>query len=137
MSAPHPRISVLCALPLVGLVACATYTERTERALRDFQGGQFDPALRAYADPETTGSAFLAGAEAGTVALTAGDWQSALEHYHLAAAVVEDYWKLLMGEKASGEAEFVDLWRKLKTDDAYHVEAMLHRLIRTEAYGVP
>jgi hypothetical protein len=54
-----------------------------------------------------------------------------------AAAVVEDYWKLLMGEKASGEAEFVDLWRKLKTDDAYHVEAMLHRLIRTEAYGVP
>jgi hypothetical protein len=66
------------------------------------------------------------------------EWgQVASESDQFAAAVVEDYWKLLMGEKASGEADFVDLWRKLKTDDQYHVEAMLHRLIRTEAYGVP
>ncbi|MFO0725789.1 MAG: hypothetical protein U1E65_18540 [Myxococcota bacterium] len=66
------------------------------------------------------------------------EWgQVASDSDQFAAAVVEDYWKLLMGEKASGEDEFVNLWRKLKTDDQYHVEAMLHRLIRTEAYGVP
>lgn len=121
MSAPHPRISVLCALPLVGLVACATYTERTERALRDFQGGQFDPALRAYADPETTGSAFLAGAEAGTVALTAGDWQSALEHYHLAAAVVEELeQRALAGPE--NLAEVLGSWALNDTARAYQGE---------------
>ena len=55
---------------------CKSYPERTDGALRDFHSGQFDRALRFYANPKKVESAFLSGAEAGTVALTAGDWES-------------------------------------------------------------
>lgn len=56
-----------------------------------------------------------------------------------AQATVKDYWVLLMGEapRASEQAEFDKLWRDLKGENAYSVEAMLHDLIKTEAYGVP
>ena len=104
MSARHPCLSAVFALPLAGFASCATYTERTSSALRDFQGGQFDSARKAYADPDTTDSAFLAGAEAGTVALTAGDWPAALEHFHRAGAVVEDIeGRALIGPERLGE----------------------------------
>jgi hypothetical protein len=72
------------------LVGCVSYTERTASAQRDFQGGRFAEALAAYADPERTGSPFLAGAEAGTVALTMGDWEAALLHYSKAAEAVRE-----------------------------------------------
>jgi hypothetical protein len=44
-----------------------------------------------------------------------------------------------MGEapRASEVAEFDGLWRALKTEHTYSVEAMLHDMIETEAYGVP
>jgi len=56
-----------------------------------------------------------------------------------AAAVVMDYWELLVGERPSAaETEaFVELWSDFATVHAYDVEAMLHDLIDTEAYSVP
>jgi len=56
-----------------------------------------------------------------------------------AKAVVEDYWNLLIEKRPQGEErdEYVTLWQALKTTHAYHVEDMLHALVRTEAYGVP
>jgi hypothetical protein len=54
-------------------------------------------------------------------------------------ATVNDYWKLLMGQPPLPEqnAEFVTLWKNLKTTHNYRVTKMLHDLIRTEAYGAP
>jgi hypothetical protein len=69
--------------------ACASYTERTASALGDFHGGQFDEALGAYAEEGFLDSEFLSGAEAGTVALTAGEWDLALLHLGRAAAAAE------------------------------------------------
>jgi hypothetical protein len=56
-----------------------------------------------------------------------------------AAAVVMDYWELLVGERpAADETEaFVTLWSDFATVHEYDVEAMLHDLIDTEAYSVP
>lgn len=121
MSARQPILAVIAALPLAGFAACATYTERTADALRDFQGGQFAAAAKAYADPETTDSAFLAGAEAGMVSLTAGDWAAALEHFHAAAAVVEDIeGRALVGPERLGEA--LGSWALNDTARAYEGE---------------
>lgn len=61
-----------------------------EGALRDFQRGQLDEAMKAYGDIEEVGSTFLSGAEAGTVALAAGEWDSALAHLGSAAVVTEE-----------------------------------------------
>lgn len=56
-----------------------------------------------------------------------------------AVSVVTDYWKLLMKHPPRPEetTEFVQTWQGLKTADNYRVQKMLHRLIRTEAYGAP
>lgn len=56
-----------------------------------------------------------------------------------AVATVNDYWRLLMGQGPTPEqnAEFVKLWKDLKTTHNYRVTKMLHELIRTEAYGAP
>ncbi len=55
-----------------------------------------------------------------------------------AAAVVADYWHLLIGQRPQpGDAEYAALWSGLRTTDNFRVRAMLHRLIRTEAYGEP
>ena len=61
--------------------SCASYPERTAEALHAFQSGRFNQALATYSDPDEVGSAFLSGAEAGTVMLTAGDWDQALLHF--------------------------------------------------------
>ena len=55
-----------------------------------------------------------------------------------AAAVVADYWTLLVGEPPQpSDQAYAGLWRALRGADAYNVRAMLHRLIRTDVYGVP
>jgi hypothetical protein len=56
-----------------------------------------------------------------------------------ARKIVEDFWELLMGEppRPSELQEFSGLWRDLMTTHQYRVEAMLHALVDTEAYGVP
>lgn len=55
-----------------------------------------------------------------------------------ARATVSDYWSLLLGEAPTPEQsdEFEALWRSLRSD-SYSIDALLHRLIDSEAYGVP
>lgn len=71
--------------------SCATYTDRTRHALRDFETGRFDAAQRAYDNPETTGSDFLRLVESGTVAWTAGDAATAQERYDQAAELTRRF----------------------------------------------
>jgi len=56
-----------------------------------------------------------------------------------ARALVGDFWKLLLGEepRPSDTEEFDALWKRFMNEDGYNVEAMLHDLVKTEAYGVP
>jgi hypothetical protein len=56
-----------------------------------------------------------------------------------ARATVLDYWKLLMGAPPTADQndEFVRLWQRFKTVNAYSVDKMLHDLVKTEAYGAP
>lgn len=53
--------------------------------------------------------------------------------------VVREYWEILLGEppRATDAAEFTTLWRDLMGRHGYRVQAMLHALVDTEAYGVP
>jgi hypothetical protein len=55
-----------------------------------------------------------------------------------AMATVNDYWRLLLGAAPTPEqsSEFEAIWRSLRSDN-YSIDALLHRLIDTEAYGVP
>lgn len=85
-------------------LACASYPERTAKAFADFQGGQLEKSLKAYERPDTTGSPFLAGAESGTVALAAGDWDAALRNLGKAANEVEEVErKALISPESLGE----------------------------------
>lgn len=70
--------------------ACATYSDKIDGALQDFQRGQFEKSIRAFEDTKTTGSSFLSGAEAGTVALAAGDWERAIQQLDRAALAARD-----------------------------------------------
>ncbi|HUR29021.1 MAG TPA: hypothetical protein VM509_12600 [Planctomycetota bacterium] len=86
-------------------MACASYPERTAEAYSAFESGRLEDAAKMYADPETTGSDFLCGAEAGSVDFAAGDWKRALEHYSDAYASVEDLEaRSLVSPKSAGES---------------------------------
>lgn len=65
------------AVGLLLLAGCQSYPQRTSSAYADFQRGHLLQAVNTYSDTGRTGSAFLSGAEAGTVALAAGDWAGA------------------------------------------------------------
>ncbi len=56
-----------------------------------------------------------------------------------AQAVVDDYWERLIGPPPNADQaeQFNQLWNDLMTTHDYSVEAMLHDLVRTEAYGAP
>ena len=56
-----------------------------------------------------------------------------------AANSVRDYWKVLIGSDPSlrGQAEFQQLWKDFKGKHEFSVEAMLHDMIKTAAYGTP
>lgn len=56
-----------------------------------------------------------------------------------AKQVVRDYWDRIVKRPENGKfaKEFDDLWQSLKAEDQYRVDAMLRRLIKTEAYGAP
>ena len=83
--------------------ACASYNERTESALRAFEGGRFEEATVAYAE-DSSGAGFLPAAEAGMAALTAGDWPRALELFTAAAAELEEVErKALVSPESAGE----------------------------------
>jgi hypothetical protein len=81
------RLACVCLLLL--LCGCRGYPSRTDAAFADFSRGHFDLALKEYSDPDTTGAPFLQWAEAGMVALAAGDWKQATECLGRAAKVVE------------------------------------------------
>jgi len=118
-----PRLLLVAgtAAALLASAGCASYNEQTADALRDFQGGHFDAALAAYADPDEMDSAFLSGAEAGTVALTAGDWDQALVHFGRAAEAVKDIeGRALAGTERLGEA--LASWALNDTAQAYQGE---------------
>jgi uncharacterized protein len=97
--------SALAGVLLVGVcVSCRSYSDRTSAALADFQRGELQRALKAYEDPETTGCRFLAGAEAGTVALAAGDWDAAARDLTAASDEVEEIEaKALISPESLGE----------------------------------
>jgi uncharacterized protein len=100
-------------LPILGLAllgaGCASYSSRTEGALNDFQGGHLERSMEAYGDRKGVGSDFLSGAEAGTVALTAGWWEEARRHFHRAAREAEEIeGRALAG--VEGFAEMVGSW---------------------------
>jgi hypothetical protein len=88
MFAKSPNSLAAAALALL-VVSCASYPDRTQHALSDFQRGQFAQARAAYQKPGTTGSPFLAAAEAGMVSLAAGDWDGAIQDLGTAAKEVE------------------------------------------------
>ena len=101
--------------------SCTTYPQKTSRALGDFQRGHFGPALEAYSDPEFAGSRFLSGAEAGTVALTAGRWDDALEQLHRSSEFVADFERrALLG--ADAVLEELGSWAINDTAKAYYGE---------------
>ncbi|MFT4647367.1 MAG: hypothetical protein ACI9X4_000578 [Glaciecola sp.] len=81
---------VLLSFVATLLVSCATYVEKTSEAMGAFRNGQFDRAEELFSDEDRTGSTFLSGAEAGLVALTAGDFDSAVLHLTAAAAYSEE-----------------------------------------------
>ena len=78
------------ALAVIGTTGCASYPDRMAAALNDFQSGQFEDSIKAYADVDQVQSEFLSGAEAGTVALVAGDWERARVHLDRAAEAARD-----------------------------------------------
>lgn len=82
------RPATLTCVALVLMSACASYNQRTEKALRAFTGGRFEEARVAYAK-DAQGADFLPAAEAGMVALTAGHWQEALAFLGAAAQAVK------------------------------------------------
>lgn len=84
-----PRLPFVLAAAALS-AGCASYPERTAEAFRAFQGGHFADAEARYMDLDTTDSPFLAGAEAGLVSLTAGEWEGALSHLHDAGRAVSD-----------------------------------------------
>jgi hypothetical protein len=56
-----------------------------------------------------------------------------------AQATVTDYWKLMVGHEPlpTEAAEFNALWKDFRGTHDYRIEAMLHGLVETEAYGAP
>lgn len=72
------RRSRLALCAPFALAACASYPERTRAAFTDFESGHLRAAFEAYEDEKTTGSKFLAGAEAGMVAFCEGRWDESL-----------------------------------------------------------
>ena len=98
-------------------------------------GGRFDDS-----DGPRVSSTPEAGAIFGQPVQNLVQWaQVAANSDDFAKATVRDYWTLLLGEepRATELEQFNRLWTGLREKDNYSVEAMLHRLIQTEAYGVP
>ena len=72
-------------LLLLAISSCASYPQRMGRAVGHFEGGQFDRALDSLPKEGAFDSAFLEGAERGTIALATGDWEHARAGFEKAA----------------------------------------------------
>lgn len=101
--------------------ACASYPQRTDAALRDFERGHMSNAIDAFQDVRTTGSEFLSGVEAGTVALAAGEWDRAIDLLGRAHFVVEDAERsALISPESLGETLLS--WTLNESQTAYYGE---------------
>lgn len=125
----RPAARTVLAWGAVVGAGCASYSERTAHALDAFEGGRFERAMVAYAEDDITDSEFLAGAEAGTVALAAGHWEAARAYFTRAAeAVREIEEEALISPENAGEA--VLSWALNESFTEYHGEGyervMLH-----------
>lgn len=78
------------ALLTVSLASCATYSDRTGGALKDFEQASFAHAESVFADEESTQSTFLSGVEAGLVSFTDGRFQDAIHHFEQAFGEIVD-----------------------------------------------
>jgi hypothetical protein len=126
------------------MASCATYADRTARALRDFESGNFAAARGAYDDPSTTGSEFLQLVESGTVAWTAGDLGAAQERFDTAGELTKQFERAaLISSETLGEE--VLSWAFNDTAKSYegegyervllHVHDALTRLERGDRDG--
>ncbi len=81
-----------------------------------------------------------AGALFGQPVADLREWaQVAAASDAFARATVLQYWELTMGERPTAEhtETFATLWHDFRDTHDYRVQAMLHDLIDTEAYGAP
>lgn len=74
----------------LGSASCVSYNDKTHEALEAFRGGHLEAAEEAFSDEDVTGSAFLSGVEAGSVAMAAGRFEAAVGHFTKAARTVSD-----------------------------------------------
>ena len=68
------------------------------------------------------------------------DWaRAAADSKEFAQATVLDYWHLMVGGEPTDKTkeEFAALATSFSEADGYNVEAMLHKLVMTEAFGAP
>lgn len=86
----RPLPGLLLWIFCLGGASCASYNDKTHEALEAFRGGRLEAAEEAFADEDVTGSAFLSGVEAGSVALAAGRFEAAVGHFTRAAETVAD-----------------------------------------------
>jgi hypothetical protein len=97
-------MAVLCGVLLAWSSGCQSYHKRTELAFADYERGQFASAAQQYADPKTTDSPFLRGAEAGMSALSGGDFAGARQHFEFAAEAVRQIERTALADpQALGE----------------------------------
>ena len=88
---PLRRLGIVSYVLVLGaaLTGCRTYNERVAVPLAAFERGNFSQAQKAFADPSTTGSDFLSGAEAGMAAFVGGDFDAALLQFQSALAAAK------------------------------------------------
>src|SRR5882672_6234004 len=129
MFVKSPKSFATAALALL-VGSCASYPDRTRQALSDFQRGQLTQARAAYQKPSTTHAPFLAGAEAGMVALAAGDWDGAIQDLGAAAKEVADAERsALISPESLGET--ILTWTLNEGAQAYHGEGYERVLVHT------
>lgn len=120
---PNPLRSqtrlVLLLLPLLGTLSCATYNDRTREAMGAFRRGELDQAGELFR--ETAGGEFLAGVEAGMVALAAGDWGLARGCFLAAAREVQALEDRGLGDPRAVAEETLE-WTLVPTSGAYEGE---------------
>lgn len=86
----HTSLARLGLALVTTLASCATYADRTDKALDAFRRGDIDASVAEYADDDVTGSSFLSGTEAGMVLLAAGRWAEARASFEGAEDLVRD-----------------------------------------------
>lgn len=75
---------------VAALAGCATYADRTDKALDAFRRGDIEASVGEYKDEDVTGSSFLSGAEAGAVLFSAGRWDEARASFEKSEDLVRD-----------------------------------------------